>query len=767
MVSRRDKQVFIDDCYVGTAEIVPNKQWQEFDSHRAVYLENILNAPTTMAIIAMDLDFAISYYNQSAQRLFHFQSSDVDGRRLGEIPALGLSDANRFKELVATVKSSGECYYSLERVVLGSYRLIEAVVSGIYDDQQQLMGFILNAQDVTSRRLQQERSTRKAAEEQCLGVLLRLSLDNMDVETFLQQSLESLLKSIPWLNVLPKGAIFLTEQHEQKKTLRMAAKYQLYKAVEASCSQIAFGYCVCGRVALQKELLYIADTHDSRHEVQYAGMEPHGHYSVPLLLGNDVLGVLTLYLPPGHREKESDKAFLRRIGDVLSIGISKRQTESALEYEAQYDGLTTLPNRSQIILHIDRALARARRHGHIGAVMFIDLDHFKNINDSLGHNIGDEVLRQVSRRLVDTLRKEDMVARLGGDEFVVLLSEEGFNPRTVAQQAQLVAEKIRDAVSQTYVVGSYLLNVTPSIGIALFPENNETTTEVLQQADTAMYRAKAEGRNCTRFFLPVMQMLANERLTVEQDLRWALDEGKYQLYYQPQVDSAGSIVGAEVLLRCPGRDGNFNRIDLCIDVAESTGLILPIGEWILREACQKLKYWSDNGIAKSLQHLCINISPKQFLQRDFVSLVQRVINETNVDAQRIVLEITESSLIDAKMDAIETMKALKELGIRVAMDDFGTGYSSLSYITQLPLDILKIDRSFVSGISHDHKNAAVVEALMAMARQLDLYLIAEGVETSEDLEFLVQKGCKYFQGFHFSRPQSVNEFTAYMERHSK
>ncbi|MDF1529115.1 MAG: GAF domain-containing protein, partial [Sedimenticola sp.] len=325
-MSRRDKQVFIDDCYVGTAEIVPNKQWQEFDSHRAVYLENILNAPTTMAIIAMDLDFAISYYNQSAQRLFHFQSSDVDGRRLGEIPALGLSDANRFKELVATVKSSGECYYSLERVVLGSYRLIEAVVSGIYDHQQQLMGFILNAQDVTSRRLQQERSTRKAAEEQCLGVLLRLSLDNMDVETFLQQSLESLLKSIPWLNILPKGAIFLTEQHEQKKTLRMAAKYQLNKGVEASCNQIAFGYCVCGRAALQRELLFIADTHDNRHEVQYSGMAPHGHYSVPLLLGNDVLGVLTLYLPPGHGEKESDKAFLRRIADVLSIGISKRQT---------------------------------------------------------------------------------------------------------------------------------------------------------------------------------------------------------------------------------------------------------------------------------------------------------------------------------------------------------------------------------------------------------------------------------------------------------
>lgn len=736
-------------------------------SPRALYLESILNASGIMAIIATDLDFAINYYNPSAQNLFDFKASELEGKRFNEIPALGLTDAKRLKEMVDTVGKSEEYYYSLKRIVQGECRLIESVISGIYDNQRRLIGFALNARDVTSRQVQQERITRKVAEEQCLGMLLRLSLDRMDVDRFLQQSLESLLTSIPWLNLLPKGAIFLAEQQQQQETLRLVANYQLADAVAESCKQIPFGYCVCGRAAAQRELLYIADSDDNRHEVRYSGMEPHGHYSVPLLLSNKILGVLTLYLPPGHQEKESDKAFLKRVADVLSMGISKRRAETALEYEAQYDGLTTLPNRNQIIFHIDRALARARRHGHIGAVMFIDLDHFKNINDSLGHNIGDEVLRQVSRRLVSTLRQEDVVARLGGDEFVVLLAEEGCQPRDVARQAQLVAEKIRDSLSLTYSVGAYSLNVTPSIGVALFPDNNETTTQVLQQADTAMYRAKAEGRNCIRFFLPVMQMLANERLSVEQDLRWALDERKLQLYYQPQVDAAGRMVGAEVLLRCPGQSGAFNRIDLCIDVAETTGLILPIGEWILREACQNLKRWSDSGIAGSLRHLCINISPKQFLQGDFVPLVQRVIEETGVDAQRLVLEITESTLIDAKADAIVTMQALKEIGIRVAMDDFGTGYSSLSYLTQLPLDILKIDRSFVSGISLDHKNAAIVEALMTMARQLHLYVIAEGVETWDDLEFLVQKGCEYFQGFHFSRPQSVSEFNVYLGRQSR
>ncbi len=731
---------------------------------KATYLESILNASGATATIAMGPDFSVKYFNPAAQRLLGYAEADVAGLPLGEIPLLGLADAERFREMVDHLGEFGEFHYTWEHFSSGKSRLIEGTISGIHDQHQQSIGYLLIARDITRRKAQQERITRKVAEEECLGALLRLSLDKLEVETFLQRSLELLLKSIPWLNLLPKGAIFLAEGDSRRQTLRLVASYQLESVVQSACSQVDFGYCICGRAAVQRELIYLADSSDGRHEVRYPGMQPHGHYAVPLLLDEKILGVLTLYLPPGHAEKGSDESFLKRVADVLSMGVSKRQVEKALEYQARYDDLTTLPNRTQFIFHLDHALARARRHAHIGAVMFIDLDHFKNINDSLGHTIGDEVLRQVSRRLVATLRREDMVARLGGDEFVVLLSEEGGSSREVARQAQRVAEKIRDSLSLTYSVGGYSLNVTPSIGVALFPDNNETTTEVLQQADTAMYRAKAEGRNCIRFFLPLMQMLANERLAVEQDLRWALDQRKLQLYYQPQVDAAGQIVGAEVLLRCPDQQGNFNRIDLCIDVAETTGLILPIGEWVLREACKNLKRWSDRGMAGSLQHLCINISPKQFLQQDFVSLVQRVIDETGVDARRLVLEITETTLIDAKAAATATMQALKGLGIRIAMDDFGTGYSSLSYLTQLPLDILKIDRAFVSGISLDPKNGAVVEALMAMARQLRLQVIAEGVETLGDVEYLVQKGCEYFQGFHFSRPQTVADFGAYLEQ---
>lgn len=735
-------------------------------SARERHLERVLDGSGMVAIIALDAEFVVNYHNPASRTLFGCDASGMDGRRLNQIPALGLDDAERFGTMRKRLASGDEYHYSLEHSSQGQCREIECVIAGILDHRRKLCGYILNARDITGRKKQQERIIRKAAEERCLGTLLRLSLEDGDVEWFLRQSLKSLLQSIPWLNLLPKGAIFLAESHQQQETLRLVASFRLSDAVIRTCGRISFGWCVCGRAAAGKELLHIADTDDLRHEVHYPGMESHGHYAVPILSNRTLLGVMTLYLPPGHREKESDTAFLKRVANVLSMGISKRNVEQALTIQAQFDDLTALPNRSQMMSHIDQALARAHRHGHVGAVMFIDLDHFKNINDSLGHRVGDEVLRQVSSRLRNTLRKEDLVARWGGDEFVVLLSGSGSNPREEARQAQLVADKIRDALSSAYVAGGYPLNVTPSIGVALFPDNNETTTEVLQQADTAMYRAKAEGRNCVRFFLPVMQMLANERLAVEQDLRQALAQRELQLHYQPQVDSSGCLVGAEALLRCPDRKGGFHRVDLCIDVAETTGLIIPIGEWVLREACQKLKAWSDLGIADGLRHLCINISPKQFLQRDFVSLVQRVIDEVDVRSGCLVLEITENILIDAKADAIETMNALKGIGIRVAMDDFGTGYSSLAYLARLPLDILKIDRSFVTGISLDDRNAAVVEALMAMARQLRLQIIAEGVENEDDLDFLVCKGCEYFQGFHFSRPQPTSEFTAYLQQPS-
>ncbi|WP_186297648.1 sensor domain-containing protein [Sedimenticola selenatireducens] len=744
--------------FTGDATIAEFSNLATYD--KTAYLEYILNAPSTYALIATNLDFRITHYNPAAQRLFRLEDKALMGKRVTEFPQLGLSVQGEFSKAINKLKLMGEYRHTICSVANTCF--VECVISGIYDSSENLIGYLLTGQDVTSRNIQQERATRKAAEEQCLGKLLRLSLNESSVDVFLQQSLEAILQSIPWLNLLPKGVIFLAEKNDQKDMLKMVASYQLNNTIKQVCKQVDFGYCVCGRAAAHKEVLFIADSHDDRHDVQYPGMEPHGHYSVPIILNETILGILTLYLPPGHTKMESDKSFLMRVANVLSIGVSKRKAEKALEYQAQYDALTKLPNRSQLMRQLDQALAKATRHDHYGAVMFIDLDHFKNINDSLGHNVGDEILQEVSVRLINILRKEDVVARLGGDEFVVLLTEVGSCPKEVARQAQLVAEKIRDSLSENYLINGYSLNITPSIGVALFPDNNENSHQVLQQADTAMYRAKSDGRNCIRFFLPVMQMIANERLEIEQDLRWALDTNKFQLHYQPQVDFNGRVVGAECLLRCPNSMGEFRRVDLCIDVAETTGLILPIGEWVLREACLNLKAWIDSGIATSLQHLCINISPKQFLQRDFVSLVQRVILETGVDPCKVVLEITESTLIDTNLDAISTMSALKELGVRIAIDDFGTGYSSLSYLTRLPLDILKIDRSFVLGVNNNQKNAAVVEALMAMARQLGLDIVSEGVETKDEINFLLEKGCECFQGFYYSKPLSMDAFLDYL-----
>lgn len=745
-------------CSVETTTINQVSNMADYD--KASYLEYILNAPSTYALFATNLDFCITYFNPVAQRLFRLEDKTLLGKSIADFPQLGLTAQGEFSKAINALKMIGEYRHTITGE--GKTCYVECVISGIYDSNEKLIGYLLTGQDVTSRTKQQERATQKAAEEQCLGKLLRLSLDESNVEVFLQHSLETILQSIPWLNLLPKGVIFLTEKNNHKDILKMVACYQLNSTIKQLCKQIDFGYCVCGRSAAKKEVLFIADSYDDRHDVQYPDMEPHGHYSVPIILNESILGVLTLYLPPGHRQMESDLSFLKRVANVLSIGVSKRKAEKALEFQAQYDDLTKLPNRCQLMSQLEQALARAKRHDHYGSVMFIDLDHFKNINDSLGHNVGDEILQEVSVRLINILRKEDVVARLGGDEFVVLLTEVGSCPKEVARQAQMVAEKIRDTLSENYLINGFSLNITTSVGVALFPDNNESSHQVLQQADTAMYRAKSDGRNCIRFFLPVMQMIANERLEIEQDLRWALDANKFQLYFQPQVDFKGCVVGAECLLRCPNSMGEFRRVDLCIDVAETTGLILPIGEWVLREACRSLKAWVDSGIATSLQHLCINISPKQFLQRDFVSLVQRIILETGVDPCKVVLEITESTLIDTNLDAISTMSALKELGVRIAIDDFGTGYSSLSYLTRLPLDILKIDRSFVLGVNNNQKNAAVVEALMAMGRQLGLDVVSEGVETEDEINFLLEKGCECFQGFYYSKPLSLDAFLEYM-----
>jgi diguanylate cyclase (GGDEF)-like protein len=443
---------------------------------------------------------------------------------------------------------------------------------------------------------------------------------------------------------------------------------------------------------------------------------------------------------------------------VLDITERKRITE-LIEHQATFDALTNLPNRRLLLDRMNHAVACCRRHGHWGAVLFIDLDNFKPINDTLGHTIGDALLQEVGRRLKKDLREEDTSARFGGDEFVVLLTELSDDPEQAPKLAQLASEKIRTALSLPYTIQDHTLHLTPSIGIALIPMAGETADDILKHADTAMYRAKEAGRNSVRFYLPSMQIAARQRLKLQNDLQTAIERSEFYLCFQPQVDASGTLVGAEALLRWQHPERGSVPPDNFVHVAEETRQILDIGGWVLHHGLNRLKTWTDEISEYPFQNLAINVSPLQFKQADFTLRIERILAETGAKPEYLILELTEGVLVENVEDATNKMRKLKQLGIRFSIDDFGTGYSSLAYLKRLPVDGIKIDRSFVSDITTDPDDANLVETIITMAEHLGLEVVAEGVETEEQLEFLRDRGCRLFQGYYFGRPLSEEGFT--------
>lgn len=449
---------------------------------------------------------------------------------------------------------------------------------------------------------------------------------------------------------------------------------------------------------------------------------------------------------------------------VFSDITEKKDAENKIHNMAFYDPLTNLPNRRLLLDRFDQDIAIARRHKQYGAVLYLDLDHFKVLNDSQGHLVGDELLIQVGQRLSSVLREEDTPARLGGDEFVVLLHANSESLAAAADNAMVVAEKIREQLNTPFILGQYQHQIGTSIGIALFPEGQDSPDAVLQQADTAMYRSKSSGRNAISFFQPSMQEAADLRLSLEQDLRGAIEQGRFILCYHPQINAEGRMVGAEALIRWEDKiKGRLSPADF-IPVAEESNLILTIGKWVLMEACNQIKMWEDDGLG-ILPYVSINVSSRQFRQQDFVSQVKYAIESTGIAPSRLGIELTESAMIVDIEDTIEKMKTLKALGITIAVDDFGTGYSSLVYLKQLPLDVLKIDRGFVRDILNDSSDAVIVETIISMAKHLNIQVIAEGVETAGQLAFLKQKGCSVFQGYYFDQPLTTANFAeTYLKR---
>ncbi|MGA7749791.1 MAG: EAL domain-containing protein [Gallionella sp.] len=442
---------------------------------------------------------------------------------------------------------------------------------------------------------------------------------------------------------------------------------------------------------------------------------------------------------------------------------NRKQSEQEIHQLAFYDPLTMLPNRRLLMDRLQQALAVSARNGRYGALLFLDLDHFKTINDTQGHAMGDHLLIEVARRLQTCVREGDSVARLGGDEFVVVLEDLSNEADEAATQTESVAEKIRSELGQPYLLKDYECYSTVSIGISLFFNHQESAEDLLQQADVAMYQAKMAGRNTIRFFDPQMQRALEARAALEADLRHALEKPQFRLYYQIQVDSLRRPLGAEALLRWDHPERGLILPMQFIPLAEETGLIVPIGFWVLQAACAQLKEWQNDASTRDLT-LAVNVSAKQFRQPDFVFLVQSVLQESGAKPSHLKLELTESIVLENVEDTISKMHEIKALGVSFSMDDFGTGYSSLQYLKRLPLDQIKIDRSFVRDIATDPNDAAIVQTIIAMTETLRLYVIAEGVETEAQREFLELRGCHAFQGFLFSKPLPLDEFERLLKR---
>ncbi len=440
----------------------------------------------------------------------------------------------------------------------------------------------------------------------------------------------------------------------------------------------------------------------------------------------------------------------------ISTDITRhKQAEEAIHQLAYYDPLTKLPNRRFFMERVEQTLVAHERSHEGGALLFIDVDNFKDLNDSLGHAAGDQLLCQIATRLNHCIRAQDTLARQGGDEFVVLL--QGLSPELeeAAQQAQTVAQKILVQVCEPYPLGAQLYQTSVSIGIALFTGPNLSRDELLKQADLAMYQAKGDGRNTLCFFNTDMQAQVTARMVLETDLHRALAASEFLLYYQPQVDSAGQCLGVEALVRWQHPQRGLVPPLTFIPVAESSGLILPLGRWILKEACLQLVAWSHSP-DRQHQTIAVNVSARQFCQPDFVQEVQHVLLDTGANPQRLELELTESQLLDDVEGVIAKMTALKALGVRFSLDDFGTGYSSLSMLKRLPLDQLKIDQSFVRDVLVDAQDASIIKAIVALGDSLGLAVIAEGVETAAHRDALLALGCRSFQGYFFGRPAPVS-----------
>jgi len=695
---------------------------------------------THEGIIVTDKHARILRVNQAFCQITGYHAADV----LGRPPRLLRSEqqnAGFYRHIWRTLRKQGRWQGEIwNRRRNGEVFPQWLSVTAVCDTQGAVTHYVGTFLDLSELKQQQQIIARTALEEQALGALLRLALQPLTLQAFLQAALDALFQAIPWLHALPWGGVCIATTEQAH--LRCLARHGT-AAPPDCCAGLPAEHWPPADPAAPG--LYRADE--------------TGYHYVLIRSDSIPLGALVLDLPPGRQLAEHQINFLQRAADVLSMGVARRFAEARVEHLAYYDTLTGLPNRRLLSERLQQVQAQCRNT--YGAVLLLDLDRFKIINDALGHPLGDRLIKQVAERLVERAPTDACVARFGGDAFAVLLADLGERRQAARGKARNLAETLRRTLAKPYDSDGHDYHLSASTGLLLF-DARDIPADIFKHADTALHRAKACGRNSIQSYLPSMQAAADARLTLEKQLRYALPRDELQLFFQPQVNNARRIVGAEALLRWRHPQRGLVGPSEFIPLAEETGLIVAIGHWVLEAACRQFSAWSAQHPDRRLNYMAVNISPRQFRQPDFTVHIERVLAQTGVTPPDLVLELTEGVVIDDIAEATAKMQTLQKLGTRLSIDDFGMGYSSLSYLKRLPLDILKIDRSFVRDVAEDADNGAIVDTIIAIATRLGLQVVAEGVETAVELDVLQHKGCHFYQGYYFSRPLPAEAFAALM-----
>ena len=629
----------------------------------------------------------------------------------------------------------------------GSYAHLLDRAYAVRDGTGRAVRIIGAMADISSRKEDEERIHNQALKQRLIAEFGRQALASTDLEDVLGRAVELIM-------------VTLKTDHCSVLELHPEGKEMLYRAAAGWPADWVGQRRVIVRpnsraefVLTRREPLVIEDYEkDTRFAPsQLLEFGVRSGIEVPIFGTAGTFGLLTTHARQPRHVSGDDVSFLQSVGNILAVAIERKNAEDRLAHLARFDALTGLPNRYLFRFRLLQTMAQARRSGQPMAILFIDLDHFKLVNDTQGHSAGDRLLKEAADRITQCVRSGDTVGRFGGDEFGAIISE-----LARPGDAELVAQKILSALARPYHMEGYETYVSASIGITIFPDDGDNPETLVMNADTAMYRAKEKGRNTYQYFTREMNERALARVQMEAALRRAIERGEFLLHYQPKVNLASRrICGFEALLRWQHPEKGLVQPGSFVSILEDTGLIVPVGEFVLRRACEQIRDWQKSGIP--VKPVTLNVSARQFQQKDFELVVRRIIRDTGVDASLVQVELTESLLMSDPASAARTLRGLKESGVTISVDDFGTGYSSLAYLKRFPLDALKVDRSFVRDITTDPEDATITLAIIGLAHNLRLKVVAEGVETHEQLTLLAANGCDEVQGYLFSMPTTPEE----------